>query len=52
MMEMAENVKAWIHGHTHDEFDYTIGITKVLCNPRGYPKENQHNNFRLKYLEV
>jgi predicted phosphodiesterase len=52
MMEMAENVKAWIHGHTHDEFDYTIGITKVLCNPRGYPKENQHNNFKLKYLEV
>ena len=52
MMEMADNVKLWIHGHTHDEFDYTIGITKVLCNPRGYPKENQHNNFRLKYVEV
>ena len=52
MMEMADNIKLWIHGHTHDEFDYTIGITKVLCNPRGYPKENQHNNFRLKYVEV
>ena len=52
MMEMAENVKAWIHGHTHDEFDYTIGITNVLCNPRGYPKENQHGNFRLKYVDV
>lgn len=52
MMEMADNIKLWIHGHTHTEFDYTIGITKVLCNPRGYPKENQHNNFKLKYVEV
>ena len=52
MMEMADNVKLWIHGHTHDEFDYTIGITRVVCNPRGYPKENQHNNFKLKFVEV
>ena len=52
MMEMAENVKLWVHGHTHDEFDYRIGITRVVCNPRGYPKENQHNNFKLKYVDV
>jgi hypothetical protein len=28
----------WIHGHTHDSFDYTIGRTRVLCNPAGYPQ--------------
>jgi len=26
----------WVHGHIHDSFDYTIGDTRVLCNPRGY----------------
>ncbi len=26
----------WIHGHTHDRFDYTIKKTRVICNPRGY----------------
>ena len=27
----------WIHGHTHDAFDYTLGTCRVVCNPRGYP---------------
>lgn len=26
----------WIHGHMHDSFDYRIGRTRVVCNPRGY----------------
>ncbi|SAK62113.1 metallophosphoesterase [Caballeronia catudaia] len=26
----------WIHGHTHTSFDYVIGGTRVVCNPRGY----------------
>jgi Icc-related predicted phosphoesterase len=26
----------WLHGHTHDSFDYCIGQTHVLANPRGY----------------
>jgi predicted phosphodiesterase len=25
----------WIHGHTHDSFDYHIGRTRVICNPAG-----------------
>ena len=29
----------WIHGHTHDSFDYMIGKTRVLCNPGGYQHE-------------
>jgi Icc-related predicted phosphoesterase len=26
----------WSHGHTHEDFDYLIGTTRVVCNPRGY----------------
>jgi predicted phosphodiesterase len=26
----------WIHGHTHDSFDYKNGDTRVICNPYGY----------------
>ena len=29
----------WIHGHIHQAVDYTIGTTRVLANPRGYPNE-------------
>lgn len=36
------NIKYWVHGHTHDSCDYTIGQCRVLCNPKGYGKENKH----------
>jgi Icc-related predicted phosphoesterase len=26
----------WVHGHTHDNFDYVTNGTRVVCNPRGY----------------
>lgn len=26
----------WIHGHTHNSFDYTLGGTRVVVNPYGY----------------
>lgn len=29
-------IKLWTHGHTHDRFDYMVGSTRVVCNPRGY----------------
>jgi hypothetical protein len=25
----------WIHGHTHDSFDYLVGPTRIVCNPKG-----------------
>ncbi len=31
----------WVHGHVHSNFDYTIGSTRVVCNPHGYPGENR-----------
>lgn len=29
----------WIHGHLHASAEYTIGDCTVLCNPKGYPSE-------------
>lgn len=29
-------IVAWVHGHTHHEFDYRIGGTRIVANPRGY----------------
>ena len=41
----------WIHGHTHDGFNYTVSEynpekeykdlkkTQIICNPQGYPSE-------------
>jgi Icc-related predicted phosphoesterase len=26
----------WLHGHTHDSFDYTVNGTRVIANPMGY----------------
>jgi len=46
-------IKMWTHGHTHEEFDYMIGTTRVVCNPRGYDGyEARADEFKLKYVEV
>jgi hypothetical protein len=29
----------WIHGHIHSSASYTLGRTRVVCNPRGYSFE-------------
>ena len=35
----------WIHGHVHEAFDYCIGQTRIINNPKGYPGEIV-NGFR------
>lgn len=43
----------WTHGHTHDPFDYMVGTTRVVCNPRGYAGwDEQADLFQLKYLDI
>ena len=37
----------WIHGHTHDSFDYVLKGTRVVCNPRGYAKDGVNENPRF-----
>ncbi len=34
----------WLHGHTHDSFDYRVGATRVVCNPRGYAPKGEVEN--------
>lgn len=46
-------IKLWTHGHTHEDYDYMIGSTRVVCNPRGYIYyQERANNFKLKYIDV
>lgn len=46
-------IKLWVHGHTHDPFDYMVGSTRVVCNPRGYfGHERQADVFQLKYVDI
>ncbi|HJV87441.1 MAG TPA: metallophosphoesterase [Noviherbaspirillum sp.] len=33
---LLEQADIWIHGHVHDSFDYRVGKTRVIANPRGY----------------
>lgn len=40
----ANKVALWIHGHTHDGFDYEVNGTRVVCNPRGYMKDGVPEN--------
>ena len=41
------NCELWIHGHTHDSFDYTSNGTRVVCNPRGYNRFDKVNENGL-----
>ena len=46
-------IRLWTHGHTHEDFDYMIGTTRIVCNPRGYDGyEERADHFKLKYVEV
>jgi predicted phosphodiesterase len=46
-------IKLWIHGHMHMPFDYQIGDTRVICNPRGYiGYEPRAHNFKLQTVEI
>lgn len=44
--EFFEVPSLWLHGHTHDSFDYRVGACRVVCNPRGYL--NWHGEFENK----
>lgn len=46
-------IKLWTHGHTHEDFDYLIGSTRIVCNPRGYINyEDRADRFTLKTVEI
>jgi hypothetical protein len=35
----------WVHGHVHDSFDYRAHGSRVVANPRGYPKNHNEVNM-------
>lgn len=37
----------WVHGHVHSCVDVACGRTRVICNPRGYDRENPAFNPAL-----
>ena len=46
-------IKLWTHGHTHHNFDYMIGSTRIVCNPRGYVNyEAQADTWQLQTVEI
>jgi len=40
----------WLFGHTHDHVDLTIGTTRCLAAPVGYPGEN--NSYQHAIIEI
>jgi predicted phosphodiesterase len=46
-------IKLWTHGHTHEDFDYMVGSTRIVCNPRGYINyEERANTWQPKLVEI
>ncbi|HRO59649.1 MAG TPA: metallophosphoesterase family protein [Burkholderiaceae bacterium] len=39
-----DRVRLWVHGHTHDSFDYRVDGTRIVCNPRGYARDGVNEN--------
>lgn len=53
ILSMKKPPKLWIHGHTHDDFDYMIGDTRVICHPRGYKNErDDYWRYAPKIVEI
>lgn len=52
IMNMHNPPKLWIHGHTHDSFDYMIGNTRVVCHPKGYPNEINYIEYKPWIVEI
>lgn len=42
----------WLYGHTHTSRDFTHGETRLVCNPRGYGKENKNEFKNNLILEI
>jgi predicted phosphodiesterase len=42
-----DKVRLWVHGHTHDSFDYRLNGTRVVCNPRGYARDGVNENAQF-----
>lgn len=46
------DVKLYVHGHTHVPCDYLHKTTRVVCNPLGYNFENSLASYKPLELEI
>ena len=37
--------KLWVSGHTHESYDYQIGVTRCVGNPSGHSPEYQESDL-------
>jgi predicted phosphodiesterase len=53
ILDMKKPPKLIVHGHTHEQCDYMIGDTRVICHPRGYPGEHEwYQNYKPLIVEI
>jgi predicted phosphodiesterase len=48
----SHKIEYWIAGHTHTSIRYSIGETKCICNPLGYPFEKNSGFDPLLTIEL
>jgi predicted phosphodiesterase len=51
--ELVAKADLWIHGHTHNSFDYRIKQCRVVSNPMGYRMRNgrpENDNFDPNFI--
>lgn len=44
------SIKCWIYGHTHTQSNVNLHGIPFLCNPIGYPDENENINFDINII--
>lgn len=42
----------WLHGHSHDRVDFTVGATRICSNPLGYAWEGEVTPESYKPLRI
>lgn len=42
----------WLYGHTHTSKDFMQGLTRLVCNPRGYGAENKNGFIKDLIIEI
>jgi predicted phosphohydrolase len=45
-----DKIKCWIYGHTHTPSEKIISDIPFLCNPIGYPNENNKSDFQKNII--
>ncbi len=50
--ELKTPPKLWLYGHTHTRTNQTIGTTRVVCNPMGYPNRTENAYYKECILEI